>query len=432
MNIFVLIYFIALYVTFLIKAQSVYRYEFDGNIDEKETVYTGKIIKYLNITEILENGKGDKEENHQETEEISTSASTTIKFNEKFYNQLNNNNGEKDIYQYIYEQCNRLDPELFFNITIPYYINKSKVNVEKIMTCLVYDNPNFWWIEKYDIIIKNDFNKNEENYDISTLLTVNFTPENSFFQNLTNEQVHKMNEEISLEIDILLYQIELLELHTKYEVLKFIHDYLIRNTIFEDDGQPFVQTLYGPLVNHKSVCSGYSEALRYIASFFGINVIIARSLTHEWNYALVNDKWYIIDVTWDDPVVSNNDGFYRPVKGDYSNLSHNYFLVGSNVFRGNTNALKEHELIYSYFTLKNLVVYPNIEKENYDHRPENDEYVEILKNESEIIDPSLNSTTTTAEIENSGIKYYYYYYYPKMTFSLLRNIFIFIILIILL
>jgi len=409
MKILILIYFLIIHYTLLSSAQKE-KVPFEGEIDEEETIYTGKVIKYLNITEILQH----QTEVENEDEDIFVSA--TKKFKDNFYNQLNSY--EKSIYDELYTLCNKIDPELSFSMTINKYIDKNNVNVERLMTCLIYDNPKFWWIESYTIGIRNTFEKNEEkdDYDVLTIVNVNFITGDTIFPNLTNEEVYEINKELFLETDMLVYQIELLNLHTKYEVLKFIHDYIIRNTVYEDDGEGYVHTLCGPLVKHKSICSGYSEVLRHIASYFGINVLIARSLTHEWNYVLINDKWYIIDVTWDDPAVSktifnedlqtDDNVLYRPDKGDYTNLSYDYFLVGTNVFEGDEQGKTDHDLIYSYFSMKNLVVYPDIEKYNFVRDENNDEYVEriveVIEEEEE--DPSSNYNITDSDLKDEGEK----------------------------
>ena len=44
------------------------------------------------------------------------------------------------------------------------------------------------------------------------------------------------------------------------------------------------------------------------------------SENHVWNAVYLNNKWYHLDLTWDDPVASNGK--------DY--LEHDYFLIDTN------------------------------------------------------------------------------------------------------
>jgi len=368
--------------------------------EEDETVFTGTLIKYLNITDI----PGEVEE---EEEEVEVSATKKV-FNEKFYNQLNS--VEKVVYDCLYEHSDQEKPEIEFQVVIEKYIEKAKVNMERVMTSLVFDNPQLWWIESYAISLKNGYRDISEHEVLEiTLLTVNFMTKDSLFT-LTPEEIYEMNKEIETETEILLYQIHLLGIHSKYGLLKFIHDYIIRNTVYDDASPGITHTIYGPLVKHIGLCSGYSETMKFIAAFFGVNVVIARSLSHEWNFVLINNKWYSMDVTWDDPAISHvqydEEGkasdqiLIRPEKWDYSNLSYDYFLVGDKAFRDN-----EHELIFSYFTKNNAIVYPVVESVNYVYSPKNDEYVEQLYNATEIFSrkKSINSEEEEEE-ELSGVR----------------------------
>ncbi|ORX59100.1 hypothetical protein BCR36DRAFT_342850 [Piromyces finnis] len=357
--------------------------EFNDNDDDDETVFTGTIIKYLNVTEEME---AEKEEN-----EVTTSATVKI-FNETFYHQLNSN--EKLLYDFLYEQCSQERPKTRFVALIDDYIDKSKVTMERVMTSFVFDNPQFWWIETYTITIKNACRRLEDNnYKILTNVTVDFVSKNSILNWITDEDIYKMNQEIQLETDILLYQIELLNIHTKYQLLQYLHDYIIRNTVYNTTAPSYVHTIYGPLVKHVGVCSGYSEVFKYIASFFGINVVLARSLTHEWNYII-----------------------HRPNKGDYSNLSYDYFLIGSNTLNEDLESSKEHTLIYSNFKNSNVIVYPTTETKDYVYNPLYFEYVERIREEStNISDINLNSTENSLPNNDNAKKGNLSYYFALLT-----------------
>ena len=43
------------------------------------------------------------------------------------------------------------------------------------------------------------------------------------------------------------------------------------------------------------------------------------SSNHIWNYVKLNDQWYHLDLTWDDPVSTSGENI----------LTHNFFLITS-------------------------------------------------------------------------------------------------------
>lgn len=81
----------------------------------------------------------------------------------------------------------------------------------------------------------------------------------------------------------------------------FVNDYLTSTVIYD-------QTLlhhdaYSLLVNQTGVCEAYSLAYRAIMEELGIPAIMVSSaqMNHAWNEIYVNDHWYHVDVTWNDP-----------------------------------------------------------------------------------------------------------------------------------
>jgi len=84
---------------------------------------------------------------------------------------------------------------------------------------------------------------------------------------------------------------------------------------------PYSHDAYGALVNpNHAVCDGYSKAFLLLCQKEGIDCVVALGTSisdggrHAWNYVKVDDKWYAIDVTWND--TSNNE----------------YFLLGTSFF----------------------------------------------------------------------------------------------------
>ena len=82
------------------------------------------------------------------------------------------------------------------------------------------------------------------------------------------------------------------------------------------------RTAYSALVLRKAVCEGYAMAYRLLLNAAGIvsDVAIDRSSHHIWNYVRIRDRWYHVDVTWDDPVLIGT-----PRRG--RRISHRHFLM---------------------------------------------------------------------------------------------------------
>lgn len=107
------------------------------------------------------------------------------------------------------------------------------------------------------------------------------------------------------------------------EKVKVFHDWIINNTKYDKDFNvntnretyPYhPYSAYGALVEKKAVCSGYSDAIAIYLDKIGIkNYKIATEYLNEknekeghvWNYVFINNKWYHLDLTWDDPITDN-------------------------------------------------------------------------------------------------------------------------------
>lgn len=95
-----------------------------------------------------------------------------------------------------------------------------------------------------------------------------------------------------------------------------LHDYIVRNCEYdtvaadEDDASPLARTVYSVLVRKKAVCEGYTMAYRYLLNKFNIRSedIVSDEMCHCWNYVCIRNKWYHVDVTYDDPIFYDEFG----------------------------------------------------------------------------------------------------------------------------
>lgn len=123
------------------------------------------------------------------------------------------------------------------------------------------------------------------------------------------------------------------------EKAKAIHDYLVIHVNYDYENLQSGSlpadafTAAGAILNHSAVCQGYAEAFALLCGQAGLesDVVYGSVMTedgkalHAWNQVRIDGLWYNIDVTWDDPLVENQN------MTDGSNMIYDYFLVPDSV-----------------------------------------------------------------------------------------------------
>lgn len=118
------------------------------------------------------------------------------------------------------------------------------------------------------------------------------------------------------------------------EKIKAIHDYIIENTKYDEDRSDKniikyeSDNAYGVLIEGYGLCGGYTDAMMLFLEKLGIKNYKIASENHIWNYVYLNNKWYHLDLTWDDPISSEKDI-----------LDHKFFLISSKELK-NINSLE--------------------------------------------------------------------------------------------
>ncbi|MDE5556072.1 MAG: hypothetical protein K2J32_00030 [Ruminococcus sp.] len=150
------------------------------------------------------------------------------------------------------------------------------------------------------------------------------------------------------------------------EQLKSIHNYICEFTYYDVDAD-FYSSAVGAIVEPGVVCEGYSKSFKLICDRLDIPCVLVfgnfndeERTAHMWNYVQMEDeKWYAVDVTWDDLDGKNGKEF----KNDY-------FLKGSESFNKNHFENGVHDYTN--------IVYPKISETDYQSG-----------------EPIITSTTTT-------------------------------------
>ena len=218
-----------------------------------------------------------------------------------FSNILKNNNSENSLKPYYNDALDAL------NLDIPnlFYIDFTKLWLYvETKTSLFSTKYNIYLSTKDNVSLYRDGFSNIE--DINTAMTQIDTVKNTFTNKAYQNDYYKVRE---------------------------VHDWLIQNLEY-DDSDTYISSVYGALVRQKALCEGYARAYKYILDELGINNLLVTGTAtnsngnnenHMWNYVLLDNKWYAIDVTWDDPIIIGG--------GILSNAAkHRYFLLGSSKF----------------------------------------------------------------------------------------------------
>lgn len=91
------------------------------------------------------------------------------------------------------------------------------------------------------------------------------------------------------------------------DAIMAVHDYLVLNTVYDEvtyrSGSGGVSHYAeGLLLNGMAVCSGYASTFQLLMKLADIPCEYVSNNGHAWNMVQIDEEWYHIDVTWDDPV----------------------------------------------------------------------------------------------------------------------------------
>lgn len=187
----------------------------------------------------------------------------------------------------------------------------------------------------------NDVEKISTDYDILANINNLVHPYNSYNKlYITTNSFGK----VDISVDKLYSDSEIIEINNKLELIKnqiitsnmsnrdkikAFHDYVINNTVYDIDRSNNLNgyTAFnnknqshkanGVLNNHIALCSGYTDLMAIFLSSIGIPNYKISNNNHIWNAVYLNNNWYHLDLTWDDPVTSTGENI----------LIYDFFLI---------------------------------------------------------------------------------------------------------
>lgn len=146
--------------------------------------------------------------------------------------------------------------------------------------------------------------------------------------------------------------------------IKSVHDYLVDTISYDSSvSKANIYDIYGALVRQESVCEGYARAFKYLLDELNIPCVIVigkgkdqegKMENHAWNYVQLEEKWYAVDVTWDDPVIVGGGKLTKSSK-------YKYFLKGSDTFA------QDHQPSGNFTQEGKTFRYPDLSSRNYSH-----------------------------------------------------------------
>lgn len=179
----------------------------------------------------------------------------------------------------------------------------------------------------------NGFNHIETQYD--SLGKVNVHIQKSY----SKKQIREINQ----VIDQLYNQLVVVG-DSDINNIRRVHDYIINHTTYDSLRSDYNITTYrsdiayGPLLQGYGICGGYADAMELFLEKMGIISYKISSEQHVWNAVYLDQKWYHLDLTWDDPVTTNGENY----------LEHTFFMIDTPTLLA--TELSEHNFNQSIYS----------------------------------------------------------------------------------
>ena len=307
-------------------------------VDDGTEVIEGKSEENSGRDDLLKRLK-ELEENKDNNQEENKPSVDNKDVNKFYYSQLDNYG--KIIYSELYNNKDKLktgtytaDFNMQFNDLLHEETGMDTLNnsFQLAINALTFDNPELFYIDVTKVYLLTEITTRAFSKTYKVSIGGNGT--NYLFSDFKEEKsVQKAIEDVE---EVKKKIVSECEGKDTVEKLKIVHNYIVDNTEYDMNAGNNIYNTYGALINGKCVCEGYARAFKYILDDLDIPCIIACGIgrnsvgtteSHAWNYVNVNDVWYAVDTTWDDPILTNSSG--EVITGQRRNT---YFLKGSNTF----------------------------------------------------------------------------------------------------
>ena len=199
------------------------------------------------------------------------------------------------------------------------------------------DDFSFYCDENYKDCLKDisELSNDEEKFSyLSSLVhpynsfkTINSNMKNNYRIDITVNKKYSPDDIFKIEnrINDIINELNINGYSDLNEKIKVFHDYIVNNSKYDKakeqgNSSYHSDSAIGTLFEGYSVCSGYTDTMSIFLNKLDIDNVKINTEHHTWNAVKINNTWYHIDLTWDDPINSLN----RDI------LSHDYFMLTTN------------------------------------------------------------------------------------------------------
>ncbi|MBP3635787.1 MAG: hypothetical protein J6J17_04990 [Bacilli bacterium] len=136
----------------------------------------------------------------------------------------------------------------------------------------------------------------------------------------SNNDIKKINDELNDIIN----KLNINAYSNINDKIKLFHDYLASINKYDKNKENSTSTYnsdsaVGALFEGYAVCSGYTDAMAIFLNMLNLENVRVITDKHAWNAVKIDDIWYHIDLTWDDPITNTNEDI----------IQHDYFLIST-------------------------------------------------------------------------------------------------------
>lgn len=282
-----------------------------------------------------------------------------------FYSFLNSN--QKAVYNTI--KANPVSSQYQVELPVPIVCESSSLSLtqeaydEVVAACIggmsavCDDYPMIYWIDKFNMQFYYSYTISGGIYTI-TLSDIVIFPEFNADAYSDLDAVQAAYDDMEAVVNSIT-----IKGNTRYEQVKYIHDFIADRVVYDPDLNTANKnpTDHYPtsvfLEPYITVCEGYAEAFKILCDKAGIPCIVvvgqANGGGHAWNYVKMEDnKWYAVDLTWDDQGVIFYDYFLT------GGNSTNYYFDGDSTTFLDSHAATGQRFVFESFALTYPVLSP--------------------------------------------------------------------------